>query len=311
MEKSRTIRISEDRPVSAPSRAANAHPRTATSRSRQPGIEPEGESPGTNHATEATACFGIQIAEPAVAAELSYLVWFREQILPTRGLTFFATFYVHWLLLLLLSGFILQSHSDKEPFLLNAVFTDADLSDDSLEVILDTEFSLPEAMPPEDAPFLKNSALTASTTVTSIEPSSLDVLPEGFKAMALHPPAVNVPEKKPLKAKNIPKHAMTAGSFAVWTEPANPNPGEPYKIIVQIQLPEGTETYSVADLEGVVVGSDGYQKFIPGAARGFLPIENSSVKLEIPIVSADRNVQDTVFVRSKLLREAQRLQIRF
>ena len=89
------------------------------------------------------------------------------------------------------------------------------------------------------------------------------------------------------------------------------DPGKPYKIIVQIRMPDGTERDSLADLEGVVVGSDGYQKMIPGNLRGFLPVQDGHVRLEVHIVSADEKVQDTVFVRSKVLREAQKLQLRF
>ncbi len=38
---------------------------------------------------------------------------------------------------------------------------------------------------------------------------------------------------------------------------------------------------------------------------------NGKVQMEVHIVSADEDVEDTVFIRSRLLREAQRLQIRF
>ena len=101
------------------------------------------------------------------------------------------------------------------------------------------------------------------------------------------------------------------GTFRSGQSPTIHNPAPHTKIIVQIQLPEGTERYSVSDLEGIVVGSDGCQKQIPGAIRGYLPVIENSVRLEVPIVSADANVRDTVFVRSKLLREAQRLRITF
>ena len=117
--------------------------------------------------------------------------------------------------------------------------------------------------------------------------------------------------RAPQPAVSLPRNAVSAGSFSVWTVPDNPDPGEPYKIIVQIRLPDGTQKYSVADLEGVVVGSYGYQKMIPGNVRGFLPVQDGHVRFEVHIVSADENVQDTVFVRSKVLREAQKLHLRF
>ena len=146
---------------------------------------------------------------------------------------------------------------------------------------------------------------------------ALDAMPESLAAMAIDSRRLQNPQKRHTnrrdraKVANRPQNAVTAGSFSVWTEPENPDPGEPYKIVVQIRVPDDTDRYSVADLDGVVVGSDGYQKMIPGNVRGFLPVENGHVRFEVHIVSADENVQDTVFVRSKVLREAQKLQLRF
>ena len=108
-----------------------------------------------------------------------------------------------------------------------------------------------------------------------------------------------------------PMQAIQEGSFSVWTEPAQPDPGEPYRIIIQIALPDGLDRYNVADLEGVVVGSDGYRKPIPGNKRGFLKIVDGFARFIIPIVSADEHVRDTIYLRSRLLKETQKLVLEF
>jgi len=108
-----------------------------------------------------------------------------------------------------------------------------------------------------------------------------------------------------------PAQAIREGSFSVWTDPPHPKPGESYRLIIQVKLPPHVNSYSVTDLQGVVVGSDGYRKPIPGFMKGDLPIVNGYVRLAVPIVSADKKVCDTVFIRSKLLRETQKLLVEF
>ena len=109
----------------------------------------------------------------------------------------------------------------------------------------------------------------------------------------------------------MPPSAVTLGNFSVWTEPDNPDPGEPYRIVIQIRLPEGTRVYPVSDMEGMVVGSDGYRKLIPGSTGGTLPIQAGFVRHYVPVVSADEKVEDTIFIRSEMLKETQKLLIRF
>ncbi len=261
------------------------------------------------------------IVETGDQQEPSYSLWFRRNILPTRGLTIFVACYLHWLLLLAFSALFLEMPNVFEPMALNAVFTETetDITDDSMSMIVDADVRPSDALF-EQAPIetpATNSTIAAADALLASQQSSTDFIPESLAALATSPEPVSKPkEHKPKvavspKPANVPRHAITAGNFSVWTEPNNPQPGEPYKIMVQIQLPEGTERYSVSDLDGVVVGSDGYQKQIPGPVRGYLPVTDNCVRVEVPIVSADENVQDTVFVRSKLLREAQRLRITF
>ena len=42
-----------------------------------------------------------------------------------------------------------------------------------------------------------------------------------------------------------------------------------------------------------------------------MPISEGRVRMEVHVISVDQMGEDTVFVKSRFLREAQRLQIRF
>ena len=267
----------------------------------------------SSHEFEGVATFAF--AEPEPLPETTYSEWFRSEILPSRWLTYFVAFLVHWIVILGLAAIYIHIPIDFSPVTLNAVMSDSEPQESSALEIQTTEIddsaledlaTTPEAL-----------AMSASTLIPELDQKLLDVMPDSLAALALNAPGsdsvgkVAAQPKHAVVIANVPKNAVSAGSFSVWTEPDNPDPGEPYKIIVQIRLPDGTERYSVADLEGVVVGSDGYQKLIPGNLRGFLPVHNGQARFEVHIVSADENVLDTVFVRSKVLREAQKLQLRF
>jgi len=258
---------------------------------------------------------GFTFSEPVPVPEATYAEWFQEKILRSRWITYLLAFYLHLIAILVLAAIFLQAPLDFPPITLNAVMSDSEPLENTALEILTTEV---EYSPAEDILETPEAlAMSASTMIPMLDQLALDAMPESLAAMAIDSEAAAESAKQahkpqgPAMVVNRPRNAVTAGSFSVWTEPENPDPGEPYKIIVQIRMPDGIDRYSIADLEGVVVGSDGYQKLIPGNVRGFLPIENGHVRFEVHIVSADENVQDTVFVRSKVLREAQKLQLRF
>jgi len=258
----------------------------------------------------------LSFAEPAGPDEPTYREWFRSDALKSRWMTYFVAFYVHWLMLLGLGVVCLHRPETFEPLLLNAIFSDHDLSDESVFEIVEADFETDSAETTLDDRLtsVDTSSLVASTIVPALD---MPAVSDAFATVAVQEsstdarPKSKLPNQRDSAVANVPHHAVTAGSFSVWTVPDNPAPGEPYRIVIQIRLPEGTEKYSVADLEGIIVGSDGYQKMIPGAFRGYLPIIDGRVKMEVHVVSADLRVEDTVFVKSKMLREAQRLKIRF
>ena len=254
-------------------------------------------------------------AEPEPLPEPTYFEWFRDEILPSRWLTYFVTFFFHWIAILALAAIYCNIPIDFPPVMLNAVMSDSEPEESGVMEIMSTDVDV--SAPEDSATTPELSAISASSLIPELDHELLDEMPDSLAALALNAPASESAEKAAAQQKqkvvfaNVPHNAISAGSFSVWTEPDNPDPGEPYRIIVQIRLPDGMERYSVTDLEGVVVGSDGYQKLIPGNLRGFLPVHEGQARFEVHIVSADENVLDTVFVRSKVLREAQKLQLRF
>jgi hypothetical protein len=111
----------------------------------------------------------------------------------------------------------------------------------------------------------------------------------------------------PKKGGNV----VIKGSFTAWTIPEDPLPGQSYLIIVQVKLPKKVRRYRRRDLSGLVVGTDGYRQPIPGIRRGYLPMKDHQAQLVIQVPGAARLVEDTINVRSKMLKEKQTLKIVF
>jgi hypothetical protein len=245
--------------------------------------------------------------------EPTYSEWFYERFLKTRSATFVLAFYLHVLLLLLMATVYLSAPESLTPFSFNAILSDEEYSDTGYVDLAEAELDFSEMEMSSIDPDVSD--LAVSTKLPIPAESTMVALPSMFQTGEAPSTAAAVAVGGPAANENaqhqVPAGAITAGSFSVWTVPDNPDPGEPYKIVIQMRVPDGTDKYSISDLEGVVVGSDGYQKMIPGGLKGFLPVINGKVQMEVHIVSADEDVEDTVFIRSRLLREAQRLQIRF
>ena len=275
---------------------------------------------GAAETAQASGAIPLVFVEPVICAQQTYTEWLQERLKQSRLMTYFVTFWVHWMAVLCMGALFFSEPVEFPPITLNAIFSEDEPDHDVLLEYVDLSLEIPshELAATPDA-VLNSETLAMSVPSPTLDEVSLVTLPGAILALASNSerntqPAESiepVEHKANSKPMVVPRHAVAAGSFVVWTEPENPDPGEPYRIVIQIRLPAGTERYSVTDLEGVVVGSDGYQKLIPGPLRGFLPVQDGIVKLEVHIVSADKNVQDTVVIRSKLLREAQRLKIQF
>jgi hypothetical protein len=118
-------------------------------------------------------------------------------------------------------------------------------------------------------------------------------------------------------ATDIPADAVVQGSFTVWTVPADPAPAEPYTIMIEVRLPSNAVNYSVQDLSGMVIGTDGYEQPL-GSSAGFLgeamqnmTVGAGSARLSVMVPGAEQLVRDTIDVRSTLLNEQQRIELVF
>ena len=125
--------------------------------------------------------------------------------------------------------------------------------------------------------------------------------------------------------------AVTKGSFTAFTIPAEPEPLKPYRIVIEVRLPSDVKKYRVNDLKGEVIGTDGYRQFLPfdkrapsatraPAANGKEIVITSSASIDviknrvqiIIIVPGARNlVKDQIKIRSRRLREDQKLTLTF
>lgn len=247
-----------------------------------------------------------------------YSAWFRRVVVRNRWMTWFTAFYVHWLGLLLMALLIVHGPTETANLLLNATLADeVEPAPPAFEVVVD----MPE--PQVEPSSAKAEQQPAPESNKLPEPDVLlnDRILDQLASSAATDSSASIPAAKPTQAVignpmrsphvMTPANAVSEGSFSVWTEPAYPVAGEPYRIVIQIRLPDDLRNYNVQDLEGVVVGSDGYRKPIPGAIRGDLPIDDGYVRLVVPIVSADEKVCDTVLIRSRQLKESQKLVLRF
>lgn len=109
----------------------------------------------------------------------------------------------------------------------------------------------------------------------------------------------------------VPEHAVTKGSFSAWTVPEDPEPGMPYRIVIQLRLPDKIEVYRPADLRGMVIGTDGYRQTIYIRNREPVPVVDNTVQFELRVPGASKLVRDTIRVESRILREKQVLEIVF
>ena len=129
-----------------------------------------------------------------------------------------------------------------------------------------------------------------------------------------------------------PSNAVQEGRFTAWTIPVgrgsrpgqSPRPGQAYHIVIELELPSNLRRYSVGDLRGVVIGTDGYHLQLPmqtfyyldgklrPVRRGArLPIVDHRVQVLVYVPGAQRLVKDTIRLGSRRLAETQELQLVF
>ncbi|MEQ9412138.1 MAG: hypothetical protein RIK87_30790 [Fuerstiella sp.] len=265
-----------------------------------------------------TAALSFSVTEPPPPDVETYQEWFQRVVVPSRWLTWFFTFYVHWVLVLTLAAIIVHGPENTASLLLNAAFSAPTEPEPQTFEIITTE-PIPEQETEPEAATIPDPEPTALTeNDVDLAPKLLEELAVSDKGAGAAPAddssadaARQAKASSQAHVNPAPPLAVSEGSFSVWTEPSHPVAGQPYHIVIQVRLPDSIRKYDLSDLQGVVVGSDGYRKPIPGSLRGSLPIDNGYARFVVPIVSADVNVRDTVFIRSRLLKETQKLVLQF
>lgn len=141
----------------------------------------------------------------------------------------------------------------------------------------------------------------------------------------------NIAERQLAELK-MPENAIRSGSFSVFAEPADPIDGQPYWLIIQLELPPGlTRRTSIRqDVTGLLTGSDGFRMTIPSGPAFMVPVGPAIVAVPkspeiqdryhlgdgqarwaIWVPGADKNVKDTIHVHSRLLDEEHVLNVEF
>ncbi len=179
---------------------------------------------------------------------------------------------------------------------------------------LDIDTTLPLGEPPPEGTaieFPDASSLIAATSTAEFDPSSTVRGVSGGTGNGTGGGADGDGNGTIMGPIGIPKYAVTKGSYSVWTDPKDPEPGISYQIVIQFRLPRTVETYRGSDLSGMVIGTDGYKQAIRFSRTESFPVHDGSVQVRIRVPGADRLVRDTIRIESKLLREKQVIEIEF
>ena len=146
----------------------------------------------------------------------------------------------------------------------------------------------------------------------------------------------------------VPQNAVSAGSFTAFTTPTfnavfpkrfgmpepqpgdAPQPRQPYYITIQIKVPGDRKTYPLSDLNGTVMGTDGWRQSFPfdrfrGRASVFIlskdgklvrpqnnvRVVDGVVQIVVLVPGAVALVKDVIEVEATMLEEAQTLELVF
>jgi len=218
-----------------------------------------------------------------------------------------ASLLVHLLLLLSLSMVVVAGTGLDQLAIFAGLSEDAGTSNEKFDEIFDTKMDLP----PGETDVLSISALDRSSDseTAHLQPSLASVSAAGAEGGAEGDGEAEETGHK--FAMPTGGNVVTEGSFTAWTIPEDPAPGEKYTIVIQIKLPQRIKSYRSSDLSGTVVGTDRYRQELPGLQPKFLPVRKSSVQLEILVPGASELVQDTIRIRSRLLKEERELKLVF
>ncbi len=268
------------------------------------------------------------------------LTW-REYLLGPDGKSFSISFLVHVLLLALLAIPLSQSLSKNKEIEPSIEVVEGTEGSDALGEFIDAPvLQTGKALGIEDfeAPRLDDGtaafSLPASGTLADATGNSGSDEGDGVGDLAGAVGGYLLRE---------PGNAVKAGRFTAFSRPIivsgtgsqrteefgepgeAPLAGQAYFIVIQIKMDARRKTYLIGDLIGSVVGTDGYTQKIPTGMyilddkgnpleiKKSEPIKvvNSTVQLLMKVPGARSEVRDNIYLKSKMLKEEQNLQLIF
>lgn len=231
---------------------------------------------------------------------------------------------VHTVLLAAMSAIVYHSMDDNDA--ISMIITDADAMPVEFTEIMDLQIE-PAGSTQNQLPLLQQIPLPDATSDFNVNPFEAAGQTAGNDGDAGSSGGglgfkFNMPEGGKVVSK---------GSFSAWTVPEDPEPRKDYMIVIRIRLPEKTRLYRISDLSGKVEGSDFYVQHLPFdpnrrdlAARterggqvvklrssDRLRVIKNHVQIMIPVKGAASLVRDTIEVKSRMLKEDQKLEIVF
>lgn len=252
------------------------------------------------------------------------LTWLGILLLAVKdgGGSFGVSLAVHTVIALALAYVVKESMQENDA--ISMTITDAnsmpiefeEIEDVSMDLAGGSELQVPQF---QDIPLTSDSALTSNASELMSQAGS----GEGQGGDAGSGFKFRIPEGG---------KAVSAGSFTAWTVPEDPKPGQDYMIVIRIKVPKGTTSYRVSDLSGQIVGTDGYTltvpvdrnpsradrtktersgRLVPVKSRDRLRVVEGHVQLMVDVPGAASLTRDSIRLKSKLLKEEQKLEIVF
>lgn len=236
--------------------------------------------------------------------------WLRRAIGSEGARGMLVSLVVHGLVLFGLSLWVIHQHGNEFGLTINSAFVA-----DDVNMIADVELQGAIDDPGgEVAPLRFVPVADQLNTATDFTPSDSITGHLGGEGKGVDKGAGGqLPEMAGIR---VPTYAITKGSFSVWTEPKDPLPRRPYRIVIQIRVPtdlaERAKVYPLSrDITAEVKGTDRYT--MKTNFKGTEPprIEDGIVRTSIVIPGADQLIRDHIKVTSKMLKETQEFDIEF
>lgn len=233
---------------------------------------------------------------------------------------------------LLLDESAVEAPLETLPFEIPLLSSDELVSDQAAELA-------PEELAAKDTPRPAEQEVPVELVALDLEQaaSSSDALPDldsllrELDSLGARPvkaqgkPAPKLPAEH-LAGLRVPDNAVRAGAFCLFAEPPQPAEGQPYYLIVQLQLPlhVNLRRFSRTDVSGTLEGTDGFRMNLPNEQL-YSILFGQLVALPSPVYALDGRqarwasyvpgaklgVKDQVRIRSQVLNEEQTLQIEF